>query len=86
MVILLNKISIMRHGKSIGNEKNIIQGLSDYSLCEEGIVNLKEKDYNQLANVKKIYSSSLKRSVETASIIKDKINCSNPVIIDKRLL
>ena len=81
----MNKISIMRHGKSIGNEKNIIQGLSDYSLCEEGIVNLKEKDYNQLANVKKIYSSSLKRSVETASIIKDKINCSNPVIIDKRL-
>ena len=69
MVVLMNRINLMRHGKSVGNEQGIIQGLCDFSLSNQGKIDLKNCDYTNLSNVKKIYSSSLKRAIDTAEIV-----------------
>ena len=81
----MNRINLMRHGKSVGNEQGIIQGLCDFSLSNRGKIDLKNCDYTNLSNVKKIYSSSLKRAIDTAEIVKKKIDYNGNIIVDNRL-
>lgn len=63
-------IYIMRHGKTVLNSKNMVQGSSDSPLNDEGIaqaheagIKLKNLDF-QMA-----YAGNLKRQIETAEII-----------------
>ena len=69
----LKKIYFVRHGQTIFNKMNKIQGSSDIELSEEGKkqaldVKLDEKNFDMLVH------SGLKRSKETLDIIKENLN------------
>lgn len=64
----------VRHGETIFNKKNLIQGWSDSPLTKNGIGMTKKmseflKDYK----FKTIYSSDLNRAIDTANIINNKL-------------
>lgn len=67
----MTKLIVVRHGQSIGNREGIIQGKrGDFELTEDGIKQ-GEKAALVLKNEKidAIYSSPLKRALQTAKII-----------------
>lgn len=82
----MNRIYLVRHSVSIGNENGIIQGSVDYKLSETGKKILDELDYSNFKNIKKIYSSPYKRAVETSEIIKKKLKIKSKILIDKDLV
>lgn len=59
-------IYLIRHGMTGGNKERRYIGRTDESLCEEGVEQIKEKDY---PNVDAVYVSPLVRCRETAQII-----------------
>lgn len=68
---MIKTIQLIRHGKTKGNiEKRFIGKRTDESLCSEGILELnsflKEKIYE---NFTTIFSSPMKRCIETANIL-----------------
>jgi len=69
------KIFLIRHGQTDLNEKSIFRGRMDVPLNDFG-----KKQASAVANrllklnIRKIYTSPLKRTVETAKIIADKLN------------
>lgn len=80
----MNKIGIIRHGRTSWNVEGRAQGNSDIQLDEEGILGanklaerLKEEDWDL------IYSSNLMRAKQTADIIADKSGI--PIYLDPRL-
>ena len=75
---------LVRHGKTIMNEKGLLQGLSNYSLNETGIKEANETK-EELKDIKfdMCFSSPLKRAYQTADIIVDN-KCK--IITDDRLL
>ena len=77
----MNKIYLIRHSTSVGNEDNIIQGNIDYSLSKKGIELLNNFDYTRIRKIKNIYSSPCKRTLETSQIIKSKLNVNCDIII-----
>ena len=65
-------ILLIRHGKTKGNMEGRYIGLkTDEALCEEGKQALYEikKDYQIYDNDRQIYSSPMKRAIETADIL-----------------
>ena len=67
------KVALVRHSKTLGNIKKRYIGITDEPICEEGIELLKDFIY---FDVDVVYSSPLKRCIQTAQIIypdKDKI-------------
>lgn len=78
------KLYVARHGETPYNVKNLICGISDVPLNENG---RKQADFlaDQLKNedIDMIISSPLKRARETAQIVGQKLN--REVIIDQRL-
>ena len=69
----MNRIIIIRHGESIGNANNIIQGRNnDYGLTEKGkeytLSNI-QTNMNLFAGATRIITSTSKRTIETAEII-----------------
>ena len=81
----MNKLVLIRHGISIGNELDVIQGNVDYSLSPRGIRELEKKDYSNLKHITNIYASNLKRAIQTAEIIKKKIKFDKDIKIDNHL-
>lgn len=78
-------IYLTRHGQTRLNKQKIMQGLTDEPLNEEGSKQAKEK-HEQVKDIKfdAVYSSPLKRAVQTASLIsglKEK-----DIIKDKRII
>lgn len=73
------KLFIVRHGKTDWNLLGIVQGSTDISLNEEGIIearNLSEKI--DISKIDLCISSPLKRAMEIAKIItKNKIEIFN---------
>lgn len=69
-------IILIRHAKTKGNINKKYIGTTDESLCSEGIEELKNKKYFKPEIV---YSSPMKRCIETSEIIFPKIK---PVIIE----
>ena len=61
----MNKIYLVRHSISVGNEEGIIQGNIDYGLSKKGIELLNEFDYEKLKNIKKL-SKNIKKSGKTS--------------------
>jgi alpha-ribazole phosphatase len=74
------KLILIRHGETKGNEDGVYQGTLNLSLSEKGINQCLEVK-NKLKNFKvdKVYSSTLKRAFESASII---FNEGNIQIVD----
>lgn len=64
------KLYIVRHGKTLFNQKNLIQGWSDSPLCDEGINQAKALHYGlDQIPFKACYCSSLGRARQTAQAI-----------------
>ena len=73
----MSKLLLMRHGKSVGNENNIIQGVSDFALTSSGkrdVERLVSENISKFDDYERIISSDLKRAVQTADILKEKVN------------
>ncbi|APX71824.1 histidine phosphatase family protein [Companilactobacillus allii] len=67
------KVYFVRHGMTMFNKMNKMQGWSDTPLTNEGISVLERTgEYLKDTHFDAIYSSDLKRAVDTANIIKDK--------------
>lgn len=79
----MKRISLIRHGQSLGNKKRIIQGTNtDYELTEEGveyITSLAKENKSQFASRKIIYTSPLKRARQTAEILSKVVGIKNVV-------
>ena len=71
------KIVLIRHSKTEGNLKGRYIGRTDEHLCNEGVYLAECKSFTQVSH---IYSSPLKRCIETAGIIYSGLE---PVIIDE---
>jgi len=69
------KIYLIRHGLTESNKKNIYAGQNDEPLIQEGIPELNEtaRKLKEL-NVEKIYSSPIRRAVQTAETINRFLN------------
>ena len=81
------KIILIRHGESVANKNDIIQGHQDFPLTDFGKQQAKEAADYLLSNnfsVDKIYSSDLVRAKETAEIIGEKLKI-NGIVFDSRL-
>lgn len=79
---------LVRHGETIFNRKNRVQGWSDSPLTDEGILatlclarGLKEHNIV----FKKVYSSDLTRCIDTSNILINTLDKSIELFLDKRL-
>ncbi len=80
----MKKIFLCRHGQSEYNAKKIIQGHIDTDLTPKGIVQARlTGERLKKENIKRIFSSDLKRAYKTALIIGDVLGVE--VEIDKRI-
>ena len=70
------KIALIRHSKTEGNLHGRYIGKTDENLCNEGIIITKNKEFPK---AEQVYSSPLKRCVETSKII---YNYCEPLIFD----
>ena len=67
-------IYLFRHGETLYNLGNKFQGRIDLPLCNQGIARFERIGKNLPAtNIKAIYSSDLKRAIQSAEIIAKKI-------------
>ncbi len=79
------RIHLIRHGKTEANEKGIYIGNTDFPLSEEGRRELADKlDEFEYPRVQRVYSSPLKRCLETAEILFEK--CETIAVHDLREL
>ncbi|MBQ6845331.1 MAG: histidine phosphatase family protein [Agathobacter sp.] len=80
------RIIVIRHGESEGDVLNVHEGRADFNLTEKGHLQAKamaeyvSKNYN----IDKIYVSTLKRAVQTATHLSEKI--AVPIILDDNLM
>ena len=78
------EIYIVRHGETVWNAKNLLQGSTDIELNENGRALAGETGENlESVYFDKIYSSPLIRAYETACLIRGHRNI--PIIRDERL-
>ncbi len=83
----MNRIIIVRHGESIGNASNIIQGRNnDYGLTEQGkraTFFKVQTNLNLFTDVTRVITSPSKRTIETAEIIAKELDL--PLIFNSNL-
>ena len=85
----MNVVYLIRHSWTNENKIHLIQGRSDYKLCEDGITFAyeKAKEYKEKGlEFDYIYSSPLSRAKDTASIFKEVFNFKKDIIIDNGLI
>ena len=85
----MNVVYLIRHSWTNENKIHLIQGRSDYKLCEDGITFAyeKAKEYKEKGlEFDYIYSSPLSRAKDTASIFKEVFNFKKDIIIDDGLI
>jgi alpha-ribazole phosphatase len=76
------KIFLIRHGQTLWNQEGRYQGDKDIDLTEEGIMQAKlTAEYLSNVDFSNIYSSPLKRAVDTANIINETNKGKNLKII-----
>ena len=74
---------VVRHGETIWNKENRVQGITDIELTEKGIkeaYNLKE--LVETLNIDIVISSPLKRAIQTAKIL---VDSKLPINTDDRI-
>ena len=80
----MNKLYIIRHGKTEWNEKKLLQGKKDIELNEDGIKQAEElRDSFDFDKIDVCICSPLKRTKKTAEIV---IGNKLPIIYDSSLL
>lgn len=83
----MEDLILVRHGESIGNQNRIIQGISDFSLSENGKINvlkMARENSDLLLSKTNIISSPLKRCMETSEILVKERNI--PITYDDLLV
>lgn len=75
------KVFLVRHGKTEWNKLRKIQGSQDIGLSEEGVMQANYLSEKFNGNFDLIYTSPLKRAIETANIISKNTNLE-PIVID----
>lgn len=77
-------IYLMRHGLIQSNRNKIYAGWSDEELCQEGLADIIEvsKKLKKL-NIEKIYTSPIRRAVQTAKVVADFLN--KEIVIEENL-
>ena len=78
-------IYIIRHGQTELNNAHVLQGKSDYPLNENGIAQARKAGQwlmDQGIVFSYVYSSPLKRAIQTAEIIAPDL----PIVVDDRLI
>ncbi len=83
----MNYLYFIRHGETIANSLNLVQGRQDYPLTKKGI----ETTLNTAKNIKIIkfdvvFSSPLLRALDTAKILNKQLNLNLNINIDDRLI
>tara|TARA_Y100001970_G_scaffold248023_1_gene317214 strand:+ start:94 stop:849 length:756 start_codon:yes stop_codon:yes gene_type:complete len=76
----MKKLVLLRHGESEWNLENRFTGWTDVSLTEKGIEEAKEAGKLLKSNKYKfdiVYTSVLKRAIQTMEICLNELNCSN---------
>ena len=85
----MTTLCLIRHGQTDWNKKFLIQGRENNPLNEEGIIQAYVTAnllLNNDSNWDVIISSPLIRAVQTAEIIKDKLNLKSPIIINNNVI
>ena len=85
----MTTLCLIRHGQTDWNKKFLIQGRENNPLNEEGITQAHITAnllLNNDSNWDVIISSPLIRAVQTAEIIKDKLNLKSPIIINNNVI
>lgn len=66
------KLYVVRHGETIWNVENRVQGVSDISLTDKGRLDATlQKDFVKTLDIDVVISSPLDRAIETARILTD---------------
>ena len=76
----MKKLVLLRHGESEWNLENRFTGWTDVSLTKKGIEEAKEAGKLLKSNKYKfdiVYTSVLKRAIQTMEICLNELNCSN---------
>ena len=82
-IFKLMKIILIRHGQTQWNKEELFRGRSDIPLDEVGIKQAKAITKRlSLFGIKTVYSSPLKRALETAQIIAKRFNLKAKVVDD----
>jgi len=83
----MTNIYLVRHGSTEWNEKRIWQGVVDTELSTRGIEEVeKVAEFFKNKSIDAIFSSPMRRALQTANIIASKIGYdSDKIIIDNRL-
>ena len=70
------RLILVRHGESVGNFENRLQGHTDYELTPRGEAQAKQTaDRLHELGVKSVYTSPLRRAAATAMVIGDRLGC-----------
>ena len=80
------EIIFVRHGQSEYNKNNVFTGWHDPGITDVGkeqAVNTAKKIENEQIDI--IYSSALKRAIQTSEIMKKMIKTDPKIIIDQNL-
>ena len=80
------RIVVIRHGESEGDILNVHEGRADFNLTEKGHIQAEAMaEYvSKTYNIDKIYVSTLKRAVQTANHLSEKV--AAPIILDDNLM
>ena len=80
------RIIVIRHGESEGDILNVHEGRADFNLTEKGHIQAEAMaEYvSKTYKIDKIYVSTLKRAVQTAKHLSEKIDV--PIILDNNLM
>lgn len=66
------KLYVVRHGETIWNAENRVQGVSDIPLTDKGRLDAAlQKDFVKSLDIEVVISSPLDRAIETAKILTD---------------
>ena len=77
------KLVLVRHGKSVWNKENRFTGWTDVALSDEGIneaIQAGKKLYNAGFNFDIVYTSVLKRAIDTANLILNEMHDNDLII------
>lgn len=82
------EVIVVRHGETVANRKNQIQGQSLQGLTERGREEIKlvgDKLRSKNVSISCTYTSDQNRAIETMEILKKQLFCKSHTIVDNRL-
>ena len=82
------EVIVVRHGETVANRENQIQGQSLQGLTERGREEIKlvgDKLRSKNVSISCTYTSDQNRAIETMEILKKQLFCKSQTIVDNRL-